>query len=170
MADKRFPPCICRDHKPRNLDRPGLFLPIILLMFASAVFMVVFAEIPLGLQLTTIMPYTAFVFLGTFSAQRGLQPYFFQCPIVDRVLPRLTQRHLGFLTAILIIETISFYLKRFVPSSWLVAKGKDGSPFELALFLLCICIASAQVLTNRSVLERAHLQESHLPNQSAAAG
>lgn len=168
MADKRFPPCMCRDHKPKTFDRPELFLPTILIMFASAAFIFVFADVPFGLQLTSIIPYTAFVFLGTFSAQRGQQPYFFECSIVDRVLPRLSQRHIGFLVAILVLETVGFYLKRFMPSSWLVARGRDGSPFGITLCILCMCIAFAQVLTNRSLLERAHLQRSQPSDQSVA--
>jgi len=139
-------------------------------MFASAVFIFAFADVPFGPQLGSIIPYTAFVFLGTFSAQRGLQPYFFECSIVDRVLPRLGQRHLSFLAAILVLETVGFYLKRFMPSSWLVAKGRDGSPFGITLCILCMCIASAHVLANRSLLEREHLKEPQSPDQAVAAG
>jgi hypothetical protein len=164
MPDKDFAPCICRDHERTTFDRPELFIPVILIMFASAGFLFAFADSPFGIQFGSIIPYTVFIFLGTFSAQRGQQPYFFECSIVDRILPRLGQRHISFLTAVLALETIGMYLKRFMPSSWLVATGRDGSPFGITLFLLCMGIALAQTLTNRSLLERAHLQRTHSPS------
>ena len=170
MAEQGFPPCICRDHERTALDRPGLFIPVILMMFASAALIFVYADVPCGLQFASIIPYTAFVFLGTFSAQRGQQPYFFECSIVNRVLPRLGQRHISFLGATLVLETAAFYLKRYMPSDWLIAKGRDGSPFGITVFIVCMCIAFAQVLTNRSLLERAHLQSSQSPDDSVAVG
>lgn len=131
MADQSFPPCICRDHERATLDRPALFIPVILIMFASVIPVFAFADVRFEVQFASVIPYTAFVFLATFSAQRGQQPYFFECSIVDGLLPRLGQRHIGFLAALFLLETTGFYLTRFMPSSWLVAKGKDGPPFGI---------------------------------------
>jgi hypothetical protein len=157
MPDQSPAPCICFDHERSTLDRPAIFIPIVLLMFASM--FVLFAlsnNLSFGLQLGSIIPYTSFVFLGTFSAQRGMQPYFFECPIVETVLPILRQRYFAFLVTVLLLETAGLYLTRCMPAAWLVARGKDGSPFNMILFAVCICIASAEVWTNRTVLERAH--------------
>jgi hypothetical protein len=159
MLDRGFAPCVCRDHEPSTLDRPALFLPIILVMFVSFGGLLALVDLPYGLQFGSLIPYTAFVALATFSAQRGQQPYFFECPIVRRAMPRLIRRHIGFLITIVIIETVALYLTRYMPASWLIAKGRTSSPFGTTLGILCICLAMAQIFTNRSLLERAHLDK-----------
>jgi hypothetical protein len=153
------PPDPCRDHEPATFDRPLLFLPLILIVFASSFFFFTLADLPYGIQVASLIPYTAFVVLGTFGAQRGQQPYFFECSIVHRQLPRLAQRHGGFLAVLLVLETVALQLRPHLPASWLVASGRDGSPFAIAVTILCVCFASAQVWTNRSLLERAHLED-----------
>src|ERR1035438_10355747 len=75
MLDEHSVPCQCRDHEPSTLDRPALFLPLILIMFASFAFLFALADLPYGVQIGSLVPYTALVVLGTFSAQRGQQPY-----------------------------------------------------------------------------------------------
>jgi hypothetical protein len=133
MANQDFPTCVCRDHERSTFDRPEIFLPIIAIMFVGVGVLFPLADVPSGLQLGSIIPYTAFVALATFSAQRGQQPYFFECPI-------------------------AVYSKRYMPTSWLISKG-DGSPFGVTLWVLGICLAMVQVFTNRSLLERAHSAE-----------
>jgi hypothetical protein len=128
-------------------------------MFASSAFLFTFADLPYGIQFASLIPYTALVVLATFSAQRGQQPYFFECSIVRRNLPRLARRHGGFLAAIVVLETVAFQLRPNFPASWLIARGKDGSPFTITLFILCLCLAFAQILSNRSLLERAHREQ-----------
>jgi hypothetical protein len=148
--------CQCRDHKPATFDRPVLFLPLILIMFVSFGLLLGMADLPYGIQLGSLIPYTAFIILITFSAQRGQQPYFFECSIVRQIMPRLARRHGGFLLAIVVLETVALQLTRFLPSSWLIAGKKGGSPFHITLIVLCMSLAFAQILSNRSLLERAH--------------
>ncbi len=124
-------------------------------MFVSIFFLFSLADLPYGIQLASLIPYTAFVLLGTFSARVG-QPYFFECPIVHRNLPRLALRHGGYLTALVVLETVALNLRTSLPDSWLIASGKDGSPFTITLVLLCIGLAFIQIVSNRSLLERAH--------------
>jgi len=147
--------CVCYNHERATLDRPALWIPMIVVMFVGFGVLFLMSYFPYGLQLGTLIPYTAFVALCTFSAQRGMQPYFFECSIVQQTMPRLVRRHFSFLFAIIFLETIALRLTRYMPVSWLRA-GKDGSPFGITLCLICICIASAQVWTNRTLLERAH--------------
>lgn len=159
MGDQCDTQCVCLDHEPSGIDRPALFLPIIAIMFVSAFILIGLADSPWGLQLGSLIPYTAFVILGTFSALRGQQPYFFECPVVRQIMPKLIRRHIGFLVTIVIIETIAFCSTPYMPASWFIAKGRDGSPYSIALGVLCIGIAMVQILTNRSLLERAHLDK-----------
>jgi hypothetical protein len=159
MANQDFQQCVCRDHERSTFDRPEIFLPIIAIMFVGVGVLFPLADVPSGLQFGSIIPYTAFVALATFSAQRGQQPYFFECPIVRKAMPGLIRRHIGFLVALVILETIAVYSKRYIPTSWLISKGRDGSPFGVTLWVLGICLAMVQVFTNRSLLERAHSAE-----------
>jgi hypothetical protein len=153
-----LPPDPCRDHEPVTFDRPLLFVPLILIMFGSIFLSFTLSDCPYGIQFASLIPYTAFVVLGTFSAQKGQQPYFFECSIVHRQLPRLALRHGGFLAVLLVLEAVSLQLRPHLPASWLVASGRGGSPFTKILLILCVCLASAQVWTNRSLIERAHLE------------
>jgi hypothetical protein len=148
--------CVCYDHKRSALDRPALWIPIVVGMFASFFFLFAIADLPFGIQLGSLIPYTAFVALGTFSAQRGMQPYFFECSIVRPTMPRLLRRHCYFLVAIIFVETIALRLTRYMPASWLDNTGKYGSPLAVTLCVICLCFASVQVFTNRTLLERAH--------------
>lgn len=156
MTAQDSAPCQCYKHEPEIFDRPLVFLPVILVMFASFGILVLLVDLPLGMQIGSLVPYTAFVFLATFSAQRGQQPYFFECPIVQRTMPRLVRRHIAFLIAIVLLETIALFLSRFLPAAWLIAKGRNASPFGTTLAILCICLGFAQIITNRSLLKSAH--------------
>jgi hypothetical protein len=158
MRDERFPPCVCRDHEPAAIDRPVLFLPMIVIMFGSLVFVFSFANVSGGLQLASLIPYTAFIVLVTFSAQRGQQPYFFECPIVHQAMPRLVRRYIGFLSTLLIVETVAIYSRQYLPGSWLDS-GKNGSPVGIALWIFCAGLGMAEAITNRSLLEREHLSK-----------
>jgi hypothetical protein len=89
MLDQDSAPCKCHDHECSTLDRPELCVPIIMAMFVSIGLLFAIADLPCGIQIGSLVPYTAYVALGTFGAQRGLQPYFFECPIVQQTMPRL---------------------------------------------------------------------------------
>jgi hypothetical protein len=154
--DRDSASCECYDHEPATIDRPELWVPIIIAMFASCGLLFASANLPFGIQIGSLVPYTAFVTLGTFSAQRGMQPYFFECPIVQQTMPRLLWRHGGFVAAIVLLETIALYLTRYMPASWLTANGRDGSPFALSLCVICVGLGGVEAFTNRSLLERAH--------------
>jgi hypothetical protein len=148
--------CVCYDNERSTFDRLALWIPIVIDMFASYIFLLAIADLPYGIQLGSLVPYTAFVALGTFSSQRGMQPYFFECSIVQQTIPRLLRRHCNFLVAIIFLETIALRLTCYMPASWLSKTGKDPSPFAITLSVICVCLASIQVFTNRTMLERAH--------------
>jgi len=160
---------VCYDHERSTFDRPALWIPIVIGMFVSFFFLFAVADRPYGIQFGSLIPYTAFVALGTFSAQRGMQPYFFECLIVRQTMPRLLLRHCNFLVAIIFLETIALRLIRNMPASWL-RPGKDGSPFAITLFFICGSIASVQMFTNRTLLERAHGQNKYSSNSANSGG
>ena len=163
------PQCVCYDHERSMLDRPALWIPVVIFMFASFFFLFAMADLPYGVQLGSLIPYTAFVALGTFSAQRGMQPYFFESSIVEQTMPRLLRRHCIFLATIISLETIALRLTPYMPGSWLSKTGKDSSPFAITLCITCLCIASVQVFTNRTLLERAHEKSTNSPDLASTA-
>jgi hypothetical protein len=156
LPTEGFVRCVCYDHERSTFDRPALWIPIVIVMFASFILLFAMANLPYGIQLSSLIPYTSFVALGTFSAQRGMQPYFFECSIVQQTMPVLLRRHCNFLVAIVLLETIAQRLTRYMPASWLRSTGRDGSPHAITLVVICLCLASIQVFTNRNLLERAH--------------
>jgi hypothetical protein len=157
MLEQVSDQCPCRQHDHSTFDRPALIFPLIVLMFASCALFVILADLPFGIQLATLVPYTALIVPTTFSAQRGQQPYFFECPVVRRTLPQIARRHVVFLAAVAGLEKVALQLRPYFPLSWLTSKGKDMPPFVPLLSVFCFCLAFAEILTNRSLLSRSHL-------------
>lgn len=113
---------------------------------------------PHGLQETSAILYTIFAVFFTFAATRGLRPYKFTCPAVRIKVPCLLWRHLGFLVALFALQTEALAARPSLPDWWNADRG--GTPFDMALLLVCLGLGYVQVFTNRSLLDQAH-QESH---------
>jgi len=132
------------------------FVPVILLIGpGSVVLFVMLQEFPYGTQFASLIVYTAATVLGTFSAAKGQQRYLFTCPVVGSQLSRLFQRHVGFLAALFMVETAAFHLRPHLSAYW-----RTGKPFEVTVGILCLCLYSAQMFSNRFLLKRAHLERS----------
>ena len=56
-----------------------------------------------GIQFASVVGYSAATILYTFSANRGMQRYLFECPYVRSQFGSLAVRHMGFLVALLFI-------------------------------------------------------------------
>ena len=135
---------------------------VLALLFLTAIpgtviFLILLADRPYGIQLSSIVAYTAAAALYTFSSNRGGQPFLLSCPVVRRQLPRLIRRHLGFLAALFILQTTALELRPNLPAYWITPSSTNVSPFALSLGCLCACLTLVQILSNRSLLERAHL-------------
>lgn len=150
-------PCLA---KPSfSLERFALFLPIFLTMTVGSVTLFIYlAEQSLGIQFAAMVCYTSAIVLYTFSANRGLPRYLFGCPLVRAQLPRLVQRHIVFLAVLFTILTVALQFRPQLPASWLIASGERKSmpPFSVVLFVLSALLGLVQILTNRSLLDRAH--------------
>jgi hypothetical protein len=152
----------CFERPTFSANRFFIFLPLFLTMIpGSIVLFILLAGHPYGIQFASIVVYSAAVVLYTFSKYRGTsQRYLFSCPVVRGQLYRLTQRHFAFLIALFAVETAALQLRPKMPAWWFIAHGRNTPPFEWALFTLCGSLLLTQVLTNRSVLKRAHLDHS----------
>jgi hypothetical protein len=141
-----------------------LFFTLIFLIMTigSLALFLYLGDDPFGVQIAAIVCYTSAVVLYTFSANRGTPRYLFRCPIVQTQLPRIARRHLIFVAVVFVLLTGALHLRPYMPPSWLIASGARNSmpPFAAVLIVLSACLALAQTLTNRSLLNRAHTQHS----------
>jgi hypothetical protein len=117
---------------------------------------------PYGLQEASIIAYTlsavffTFATTGSGPSGRNVPGYKFTCPAVKPQVPRLLSRHVGFLVALFALQTAMLAVHPHLPDWWNMQDRKGSTPFDAALFLLCFGLAWAQILTNRSLLDRAH--------------
>jgi hypothetical protein len=113
------------------------------------------------LQIASSVSYTLFVVFFTFattgSRGGGNVPGFkFTCPAVEPQIPRLLWRHLVFLVALYVIETVALAVHPHLPDWWNIPDKRGSTPFEGVVLLLGIGLALAQIFTNKSLLNRAH--------------
>jgi hypothetical protein len=150
----------CLANPSFSLERFMLFLPIFLTMiFGGGLLFLLFADRPLGIQLASLVSYTSAIVLYTFSANRGMPRYLFRCPIVKKQFPRLAIRHVTFVCILLILLTAALQLRPHLSAWWFTTSRASRSmqPLAATLFVLSALLALAQILTNRSLLERAHI-------------
>jgi hypothetical protein len=132
-------------------------LAIFIVIPISLVLFMVFTDKPYGVQLVSLVAYTDAVAFSTFSSRAG-RPYLFGCPIVRRQLSRLLRRHIAFLAALFVVQTAALRLRPHLPRYLVAESGRDPSLFVLTVGILCFCLGVAQMVSNRSLLERAHLE------------
>lgn len=146
-----------------SLERFFVFTLIFLVMTVGSVALFLYlGDDPFGIQIAAVVCYTSAIILYTFSANRGLPRYLFRCAIVQSQLPRIARRHLIFVAVLFVVLTAALQLRPHMPPSWLVARGarRNPPPLTTVLLILFVCLALVQILTNRALLNRAHLQPS----------
>jgi hypothetical protein len=127
-------------------------------MLGGVVFLILFANRPYGIQVSSVVIDTAAVALYTFSRNRNnMQPFLLSCPVVRRQIPTLIRRHVGFLAALFLVQTTALKFRPNLPEHLITPRGTDPALFGVILGVLCGCLALVQILSNRSLLERAHL-------------
>jgi hypothetical protein len=156
----------CRDvslSNPRFIVLTTIFL---CLFPASLPLYLTLRSRPYALQEASIITYTLLVVFFTFArtgggaSGRDLPPFKFTCPAVERQIPHLLWRHLGFLVALFVLQTSMLAIRPHLPYWWNMPDRKGSTPFEGTFLLLCLGLAWTQVLTNRSLLNRAHREYS----------
>jgi hypothetical protein len=148
-------PCLTQR---KSIVRFGVLTLLFFTMLGGIGFLILFANRPYGIQVTSIVINTAAVALYTFSRNRNnMQPFLLSCPIVRHQIPLLIRRHVGFLAALFIVQTTALKLRPKLPEHLITPRGTDPSLFAVILGVLFGCLAVVQVLSNRSLLERAHL-------------
>ena len=126
-------------------------------MLGGVVFLILFASRSYGIQVSSAVMYTAAVALYTFSRNRNnMQPFLLSCAAVRGQIPTLIRRHVGFLAALLLVQTTALEFRPKLPEHLIKPHGTDPSLFAVILGVLCALLAVVHVLSNRSLLERAH--------------
>jgi hypothetical protein len=151
----------CQD-RTFSLPRFALMTTIFLcLIVGSLPLFLLLTRRPYGLQEASMVSYTLFELFFTFARTgsrggRDLPPFRFKCPAVRPQIPRLLWRHLGFLIALIVLQTAMLAIQPNLPDWWNVPDKKGSTAFDLALMLICLGLGYVQVYSNRSVLDRAH--------------
>jgi hypothetical protein len=107
-------------------------------MFGGVVFLILFANWPYGIQVSSIVIYTAAVALYTFSRNntfggKDLQPFLLSCAAVRGQIPTLIRRHLGFLAALLLVQTTALEFRPKLPAHLITPRGTAPSLFAVIL-------------------------------------
>jgi hypothetical protein len=156
----------CRDLSISHPRTDILTVIFLFLILGSSTLFLLLAKRPYGLQEASIITYTLFEVFFTFAHTGGgitggdVPPFKFTCPAVEPQIPRLLWRHLGFLIALLVLQTAMLAIRPHLPYWWNIPDRKGGTNFGIALLLLCLGLAFTQALTNRSLLNRAHREYS----------
>jgi len=159
-----------RAEQPRPYSDPcrGTSFSFARFVLMATLFLLIVGSLPLffllmkrlyGFQAASATVYTIFAVFFTFARTgtrtgKDLPPYMFTCPAVQPQVSRLLWRHLGFLVALFALQTLALAIRPNLPDWW--NTDRKGTPFEIALLLLCFGLGYAQVLTNRRLLDRAH--------------
>ena len=151
-------PCRHKSSGPRLLLMSAIFLGMTV---GSMLLGVLLRSTTNGLQVASLIFYTLFVLFFTFattgSRGGGNVPGFkFTCPAVEPQIPRLLWRHLICLAALFVLETVALAVHSRLPDWWNIHDKKGSTPFEMVILLLGIGLAWTQILTNKSLLNRAH--------------
>jgi hypothetical protein len=162
-AEQTWPysdPCRSRSF---SLDRSILMATLFLCLLGSVtLFSPVMMNRPYGFQEASAITYTLFAVFFTFARTgsrtgKDLPPYMFTCPAVQTQVSRLVWRHLAFLVALFALQTLALAVRPNLPEWWnTYTDWHRETPFEPALLFLCVGLVSAQVFTNRRLLDRAH--------------
>ena len=151
-------PCRQKSSRPRLLLMSAIFLGMTV---GSLLLVVLLRSLPYGMQATSLVFYSLFVLFFTFATTgtRGggnVPGYKFTCPAVKPQLPRLLWRHVIFLVALVTLEAGLLCVHSRLSDWWNVPDKKGTTPFDFAFFLLCFGLAWTQILTSKSLLNRAH--------------
>jgi len=146
----------CRTGQPLSNDRVATLTLCFVAMLACGASLG-FISNQFVRAVACVLTDTAAVTLYTFSANKGgMRPFMLSCPIVQRLLPRLIRRHLGFLALLVALQFAAFQVRPYLPIWWTTADDKNWTPFIVVLAAGFGCFALAEVVTNRSLLNAAH--------------
>lgn len=99
-----------------SISRFAVLTLLFFTMLAGIGFLILFANRPYGIQVSSIVIDTAAVALYTFSRNRNnMQPFQLSCPVVRRQIPLLIRRHVGFLAALLLVQTTALEFRPNLP-------------------------------------------------------
>lgn len=152
-------PCRGRSSRGRFLLMSAIFLSMIV---GSLPLYLSLVSRPYGLQEASVITYTLFVVFFTFARTGGgpsgsdLPPFMFTCPAVRPQIPQLLWRHLGFLVALVVLQTAILAARGHLPYWWNTPSKRGETPFDAILMFLCLGLGFAQVFSSRSLLNRAH--------------
>jgi hypothetical protein len=148
----------CRATSTFSAGRFLAFTLLFVVAFGGGVSLfVMLGDTPYGIQLGSVVVYTALVIVYSFAKNRGNNPpYLFTCPVVKSQYPRLLKWHAVYVAVLVTLETVALRITPHLSQWWLISSGTNETPFMVAVVIPCGVLAVVEIMTNRGVLERAH--------------
>ena len=113
------------------------------------------ADNPFGIQITTLVAYTGFIFFPLFCNLRSTKGYDLRQKAVREKVLHLLAIHAVFLAIVFVGLTVALWLRPSLPSSWLVERGrKHDSWFSDLLLVMGVVAVAIQVSISRRILRR----------------
>lgn len=113
------------------------------------------ADKPFGLQITTLVGYTGFVFFQVFCDSRAFKGYSLRLPAVRKKIPTLLGIHAVFLVFVFVALTGALWVRPWlITNSWLITRGRRDNWFDLLVMVIGVSVGMGQTLISRKILSR----------------
>jgi hypothetical protein len=140
----------------------GVFIVLPIWFLTTFLGYVALSDTPFGIQITSMITYTGFVFLLVFCDTRGWKGYSLAEKAVRQKLPLLLCIHAGFLVIIFTGITIAIRIHPHLSLFWTLERDRGGrgrfsslSYFDNLSILSFVAIVFTQTLICRRILGRA---------------
>ena len=132
----------------------GTWLGIVSGSMAVLLLLILIGDKPYGIQITTLIGDTGFVFFLVFCDSRAYKGYSLRLTAVRKKIPTLLAIHAAFLLFIFVALTAALSVRPHLSSSWLITTGKRDSWFDVLLMVIGVTIYVSQTQISRKILSR----------------
>jgi hypothetical protein len=115
---------------------------------------ILIADKPFGLQIITLIGYTALVFFLVFFDSRAFKGYSLRVKAVQDKLPTLLTIHALFLLFVLVALTAALSVRPQVLSSFHITNRNKDNWFDYLLIIIGVIICMSETLISRRILSR----------------
>jgi hypothetical protein len=132
----------------------GTWLGLVSGSMAILFLLILIGDKPYGVQFTTLIGDTGFVYFLVFCDSRAYKGYSLRLTAVRKKIPTLLAIHAAFLLFIFVALTAALSVRSHLSSSWLITKGKRDSWFDVLLLVIGVTVYVSQTQICRKILSR----------------
>jgi hypothetical protein len=115
---------------------------------------ILIARKPFGIQITSAVAYTLWLFFNLFCDSRAYKGYSLRLGAVQRKLPTLLVIHAAFLLTVIVGLTYALSLRPRLAGTWYAAGKYRDDNFALVVIVTGVAISMIQVYISRNILRR----------------